>query len=110
MSEGGDFLLVLWAPTLACPASSPTDLMPPNISRGNRLTVLRLWDGRQATLIIPHNPWQLDALGHGHRNSDGIFFAGRLLAVSPFAVWELLGGCRAECLELRTSAWESHIG
>jgi len=43
-------------------------------------------------------------------HSDRIFFAGQLLVVSPFVVWEFLGDGRAECLEFRTSAWESHIG
>ena len=75
--------------TLAYPAPSPAQRFnSSNISRGNRLTVLRLWDWRRATP----------------------FYAGRLLVVSPVVVWEFLGGCRAEFLEFRTSAWESRIG
>ena len=59
------------------------------------------------TRTIPGN---LMRLATDTEHSDRIFFAGRLLAVSPFVVWEFLGDCRAECLEFRTSGWESHIG
>ena len=108
--KGAISCLFYGARTLACPASSPTDLMPPNISR------------RQAHCSAPlgwatshaHNPAQIPGnlmrLATDTEHPDRIFFAGRLLAVSPFVVWEFLGGCRAECIEFRTSAWESHIG
>ena len=78
----GAISCLFYGRTLACPASGPTDLMPPNISRGNRLTVLRLGDGRQATLITPaQSPGNLMRLATDTEPSDRIFFAGRLLAV-----------------------------
>lgn len=92
--KGAISCLFYGARTLACPASTPTDLMPPNISRGNRLTVLRLCDGRQAMLITRTIPGNLMRLATDTEYSDRIFFAGRLLAVSPFVVeisWRLPG-------------------
>lgn len=107
--KGAISCLFYGARTLACPASTPTDLMPPNISRGNRLTVLRLCDGRQAMLITRTIPGNLMPLATDTEYSDRIFFAGRLLPF-PRLWWKILGGCRAACLQFRISAWESYIG
>ena len=74
--------------TLAYPAPSPTDLMPATYRAETGSLFCAFWNWRRATP----------------------FYAGRLLVVSPVVVWEFIGGCQAEFLEFRTSAWEPRIG
>jgi hypothetical protein len=109
MNEGGDFLLVLWAPTLACPASSPTDLIASQ-------HVARKQDHCSASLgwatSHAHNPAQSLGTSCAWPLTPNTLTASSLLAgCLPFSRLRCgNGGCRAECLEFRTSAWESHIG
>lgn len=94
MNEGGDFLLVLWRAHVSLPGFYPNRFNASQHIARKQAHCSALCDGRQAMLITRTIPGNLMRLATDTEYSDRIFFAGRLLAVSPFVVeisWRLPG-------------------